>query len=270
VTPDEETSKLKGAVEEARRRAGRARASAVRAKAAGLPRFKAGEEAMARGSDFAGDDQFEESVRAFNNATSLFIRASEDAETALANAAARGGGPGNTAPGTSSTPAGGTSAGSMASQPEPMDKPAEKPAGSSPPGGASASPVEPIPRPNRNDPPKVTPPPPPVRPTVQSALEAYERALSRRDENALRAVYPGVPREVIESWSKKDSGVRYSSTQIIQTRDEFESPTRVRFECTFFYNFITNAGSPKTLRESRLVIIEKRGDNWEVADSRRR
>jgi hypothetical protein len=130
--------------------------------------------------------------------------------------------------------------------------------------------VEPIPRPTKTEPPKVTPPPPPVRPTVQSALEAYERALSRRDETALRAVYPGVPREVIESWSKKDSGVRYSSTQIIQTRDEFESPTRVRFECTFFFNVITNAGSPKTLRESRLVIIEKRGDNWDVIDSRRR
>ena len=109
-----------------------------------------------------------------------------------------------------------------------------------------------------------------MRPTVQSALEAYERALSRRDENALRAVYPSVPRDVIDSWSKKDSGVEYSSTQIIQTRDEFENPARVRFECTFFYNFITNAGSPKTIKESRVVALEKRGDNWDVVESRKR
>jgi hypothetical protein len=168
----------------------------------------------------------------------------------------------NTARGNTTSPS--------ATDPGSIDKPTGNTDETGTRGHATPPPVEPIPRPNRNDPPKVTPPPPAVRPTVQSALEAYERALSRRDENALRAVYPGVPREVIESWSRTDTGVKYTSTNIIQTRDEFESPTRVRLECTFFYNFITNAGSPKMIQEPRRVVIEKRGDNWEVVDSRRR
>ena len=104
------------------------------------------------------------------------------------------------------------------------------------------------------------------------ALEAYARALSRRDEAGLRAVYPTVPREVIDGWSKKDSGVRYSSMQIIQTRDEFDGPTRVRLECTFFYNFITSPDAQEPVRESaeRLVVLERRDENWDVIDSRKR
>jgi hypothetical protein len=269
ATPVEDNSKLKDAVEEARRRAARARASAVRAKASGLPRFRAADEAMKRASDFASEEQLEQSARAFNNAATLFIRSIDDVETALASSNPSGNTTDTKVIVTPSNPAGSNTPSNTPAVPT-IDKPADKSAETAPRGNATPPPVEPIPRPSRADPPKVTPPPPPVRPTVQSAFEAYERALSRRDETALRAVYPGVPREVIEGWSKKDSGVRYSSTQIIQTRDEFESPTRVRFECTFFFNFITNAGSPKTIRESRLVIIEKRGENWDVVDSRRR
>ena len=224
---------------------------------------------MARGADLAKNDEFEAAERAFSTAATLFRAAVDDVDSLLANAAPggrgeRGAGGATTASGNStSNPGRGTAA------PAPAPTPADKPAETAPRGNADPPPpVEPIPRPPKNDPPKVTPIP--VRPTVQSALEAYERALSRRDENALRAVYPSVPRDVIDSWSKKDSGVKYASTQIIQTRDEFENPTRVRFECTFFYNFITNAGSPKTIKESRVVTLEKRGDNWDVVESRKR
>ena len=266
VTPPvDNKAELKVQVDTARTRAERERVRA-RNRASGLPRFRLADDAMARGTELEKEEDYEGATRAYDNATQLFRRSIDDAESALAKADPGGGGKPTVTP---SHPTAGNTA-TPAPAPAPIDKPADKPAETATRGNATPPPVEPIPRPNRNDPPKVTLPPPPARPTVQSAFEAYERALSRRDETALRAVYPGVPREVIESWSRKDSGVRYASTQIIQTRDEFESPTRVRFECTFFYNFITNAGSPKTIKESRLVIIEKRGDNWEVVDSRRR
>jgi hypothetical protein len=266
VTPVDNKAELKITVDSARRRAERERARA-RNRAAGLSAFRSAEDAMARGAELAGQEDYEGAASAYDNATRLFRESIKDADR-LAEANPGGGSPEkpNVAP---SNPARGNSGNSSASSP-PIDKSPEKPGETGSRGNVEPSPVEPIPRPPRSDPPKVTPPPPPVRPTAQSALEAYERALSRRDENALRAVYPGVPREVIESWSKKDSGVKYTGTQIIQTRDELEGPTRVRFECTFFYNFITNAGSPKMARESRLVVVEKRGDNWDVVESRRR
>ena len=101
-SPEENKSaELKGAVEEARRRAARARASAVRGKASGLPRFRAGDDAMARGSELATEEQLEDSARAFSNAATLFLRALDDVESALASKD-----PG----GTSGNPAAGTSA----------------------------------------------------------------------------------------------------------------------------------------------------------------
>ena len=270
VTPVDPKAELKVAVDQARTRAERERDRAIQRKATRQPRFTSAEDAMARAGDLAKEEEYEASGRAYDNARRLFIRSIEDAEAELAKVdpePSRGNKPvtpppPNTARGNTTSPS--------PTDPGPIDKPTEKPGETGTRGNAPPS-VEPVPpRPGRTEPPKVTPPPPAARPTVQSAFEAYERALSRRDETALRAVYPGVPREVIEGWSKKDSGVRYESTRIIQTRDEFESPTRVRFECTFFYNFITNAGVPKTLQESRRVIIEKRGENWDVVDSRKR
>ena len=267
VTPVDKNAELKVGLNRARTRADRERARA-RNRASGLTAFRSAEEAMARGAELAGEEDYEGAVRAYDDATRLFGDAIKDADRLLAESN-RGGNAGKPTV-TPSNSARGNTGNPSAPDPAPIDKSADKPGDTGSRGTADPPPVEPIPRPPRNDPPKVTPPPPPVRPTVQSALEAYERALSRRDEEALRAVYPGVPREVIESWAKKDSGVRYTSTKIIQTRDDFESPTRVRFECTFFYNFITNAGSPKTLQEPRRVIIEKRGDNWDVVESRKR
>ena len=268
VTPVDNKAELKVGLDRARGRADRERARA-RNRASGLTAFRSAEEAMARGAELAGEEDYEGAARAYDDATRLFGDAIKDAERLLAESN-RGGGNTGKPTVTPSSSAKGNTGNPSASDPAPIDKPADKPGDTGSRGNADPPPVEPIPRPPRNDPPKVTPQPPPVRPTVQSALEAYERALSRRDEEALRAVYPGVPREVIESWARKDSGVRYASTKIIQTRDDFESPTRVRFECTFFYNFITNAGSPKTLQEPRRVIIEKRGDNWDVVESRKR
>jgi hypothetical protein len=109
-----------------------------------------------------------------------------------------------------------------------------------------------------------------VRTTIEATLEAYQQALTRKDEVALRAVYPRVPKEVIEAWTKKDTGVKYSTVQIIQTRSELDGPTRVQVECTFFYNFITGPGRDRAIPQKRLLVLERRGESWEVADDRKR
>jgi hypothetical protein len=166
-------------------------------------------------------------------------------------------------------PAEGQQAPRPAAVPPSSAEAAKRAAAASPSPTITELPLEPIPRPTKTEPPKVTPPRPSVRPTFDSAVEAYARALTRRDEVALRAVYPSVPREVIEAWSRQDSGVKDSSVQIIHTRAEFESPIRVRLVCTFFFNSVTNAGGPRTIRESRLVTVEKHGENWDIVDSRR-
>lgn len=265
----DDTSALKDAADAARRTAEGARARAVRAKATGLPRFRRADEAMARAEDLSRDERYQAAERAFNTATSLFRGSVEDVDTALASAAPIG--RGNTGAGGGSTGGAPPTANPGRTTSEPAGtathtgtaEPAEPARGNTPK-------VEPIqPNPTRSEPPPVRPIP--LRPTTMSALEAYERALTRRDEVGLRAVYPSVPQAVIDNWSKKDSGVKYSSVRIIQTRDEFDGgPNRVRLECTFFYNFISNPGKSQTIQEKQIVVLERHGDNWDIVESRRR
>lgn len=273
AAPVDDMAELKRGVEQARARAEGERVRAVRNNASGLPRFRSADSSLARGAALAGTADYEGSVRAYDAAATQFRQAIADAEKPSANPVPEGNkGPiaPRTPPVRPSTPATGSTATAGVTDPAPIAKPAEEPA--EPAASAAAPPVavDPIPDPVRPDPPTATPPPAPLRPTIESALDAYARAMTRRDENALRAVYPTVPREAIDAWSQKDSGVRYSTVQIIHTREQFEGPTRVRLECTFFYNFITNPGRSKTIPGSYLVTLEKQGDNWTVVDSRKR
>ena len=264
VTPVEDNSKLKEAVEEARRRAVRARASAVRAKASGLPRFRAADDAMARGSELATEGQFEESGRAYSNAATLFLRALDDVETALASRDA-GGTRGNATAGTPSNSSGKDVATPSAPVPTPTDKPAETGARRN----TDPLPADPVPQPPKNDPPKVTPIR--VRPTIESAIRAYATAMASEDTEGLLSVYPSASSEALESLKRTDTGAGTYTLSINAEEIRYISPTRARADCILIHSF-TAAGSGKaqTKQEERAITLERRNESWDIIDVRRR
>ena len=121
-----ENAELKKTVDDARQRAERERARAVRAKATALPRFRAGDEAMARGSDLATKNSSRIRPAPYSNAVALFLRSLDDVESALANRDPVGT-RGNTAPVTPPANTGRSSAPPSApsTRPHPQEKPAE-------------------------------------------------------------------------------------------------------------------------------------------------
>ena len=147
------------------------------------------------------------------------------------------------------------------------DKPTEPPSR----GNADASP-------SRSDsarPTGKTEPPPVRQPSSTDRRSSQrsrltQRALSRRDEAGLRAVYPSVPREVIDGWSKKDSGVRFSSVRIIHTREEIRRHSDAR-RGSSARSSTTSSAERRTVRERSWSsqqrgdrFIENRRDDWDV------
>ena len=226
---------------------------------------------MARGADLAGEGDYEGASRAYDNATQLFRRSIDDVESALAKAEPPPGGAtiGNKPAVTPSNPSSGNPGSGSTPDPAPTDKPADKPAEPAGRGNATPPPVDPIPRPPKTDPPKVAPIP--VRPTIESAVQAYAAAMTRKDTQALLQVYPNAPREVLEGFKRTDTGVGVYSLTVNIEEIRYITPTRARAECVFYHNF-SAAGSrkPQSQLQQRAIVLDRRDDSWFVTDITRR
>ena len=172
---------------------------------------------MARGADL-GKETIRGSVARVSTAASC-SGAIDDVDGLLANLPL---GRGERAAGGAATAPGHTTGDSGRSTVAPAPKPTtgDKPAEPAPRGNAEPPPVDPIsPRPGvKTEPPPVKPIA--TRPTWEIALNAYAAAMTRKDANALLAVFPSAPREVLEGFTKTDAGVAVYALMI--------SPEKIR------------------------------------------
>ena len=119
------------------------------------------------------------------------------------------------------------------------------------------------------EPPPVAPPaksdPPPVRPkpsgSVDPVTEAYVSALARGDRQALLAVYPSAPPELLGTLRKRPAGYRITDTRVYG--DAGDSA-----QVVLFVEWVTPSGASEGKPQRIVLILEPVGNTWKVVGSR--
>jgi hypothetical protein len=125
-----------------------------------------------------------------------------------------------------------------------------------------AAPVtEPEPPPG---PPPAKSDPPPVRRkpsgSVEPAAEAYISALASGDRQALLAVYPSAPPQLLGTLRKRPAAYRITDTRVY--RDAGDS-----VQVVLFVEWVTPSGASDGKPQRIVLILEPEGNTWKVVGS---
>jgi hypothetical protein len=210
-------------LDQARARASQERSKALAQRASGRTKFKQAERTMANAQTLARERKTEASARAYFDAADMFASAAAGPVAGGASRAEDNG------PVTEAAPV---------AEPEPP----------------------PVAPPVKSDPPPVRPKP---SAPVDPVAEAYVSALARGDRQALLAVYPSAPPDLLGTLRKRPPGY---TLRITDTRVYGDSGGSA--QVVLFVESVTPSGASEGKPIRIVLILEPAGDTWKVVGSR--